>query len=116
MSWGFHTSLDCRAGDKSKITDGEYIKAFSKSLVKHIDMVAFGEPIVVHFGEDNKMGFTLIQLIQTSNIAGHFCDDTGDFYLDVFSCKEYDVNAVVEFVDEWFSPENIKVNYIERQA
>ena len=35
-------------------------------------------------------GYSLVQLIETSAITGHFCDASGDAYLDIFSCKDFD--------------------------
>ena len=69
-----------------------------------------------HFGEGNKAGFTLVQLIETSNICAHFCNDTGDAYIDVFSCKPYDRDVVRDEIIKFFKPRQITVNYIERQA
>lgn len=114
MAWGYQLSLDCYNGQKDFITNGEHIANFAKELVKRIDMKAFGEPQVIHFGEDDKQGYTLVQLIETSNICGHFCDDTGNFYLDVFSCKPYDKEVVKEIVEVFFAPERIVEHYIER--
>jgi S-adenosylmethionine/arginine decarboxylase-like enzyme len=79
-------------------------------------MKAYGQPQIVMFGEGNKRGYTLIQLIETSNIAGHFCEETNDLYLDIFSCKPYDINEAVKVVDIFFKPQNIKKTYFERQA
>ena len=115
MAWGFHLILDCYDADKESIKDGSKIAAFAKELVKRIDMKAYGEPQVIHFGEDDKQGYTLVQLIETSNICAHFCDDTGNFYLDVFSCKPYDTQEVHRAVEELFSPERIIENYFERE-
>ena len=115
MAWGYHLILDCYEGDKDLISNGENITAFAKTLVKRIHMKAFGEPQVIHFGEDDKLGYTLVQLIETSNITGHFCDDTGNFYLDVFSCKPYENAVVVETVKQFFNPKNIKETHLERE-
>ena len=115
MAWGYHLVLDCYAGDKELVRSGTNIAAFAKALVKRIHMKAYGEPQVIHFGEDDKLGYTLVQLIETSNITGHFCDDTGNFYLDVFSCKPYENAVVIETVKEFFSPKKIIDNYLERQ-
>jgi S-adenosylmethionine decarboxylase len=115
MAWGYHLSLDCYAGDKDLVTNGTNIAAFAKALVERIDMKAYGEPQVIHFGEDEKQGYTLVQLIETSNICAHFCDDTGDFYLDVFSCKPYDIVKVHDVVRQFFSPKRIVEHYIERE-
>lgn len=114
--WGYHLMLDCGRCSISAVTNPENITKFAKTLVERIDMVAYGEPQVVHFGKEEKTGYTLIQLIETSNIAGHFIDQNGDAYLDVFSCKRFDVDVVKATVIEFFGPETIKINYLERQT
>lgn len=116
MSWGYHLTVDCKACVIDKITSAENITNFAKELVKRIDMIAFGEPQVVHFGKEDKTGYTLVQLIETSNICGHFCDDTGDCYIDVFSCKPFDNDDVMKTIAEYFQPSSQKSNFIERQA
>jgi len=72
--WGYHLILDCTECDASKIRDAENIRLFVKTLVKEIDMKAFGEPIIEHFGSHNPAvaGYSLMQLIETSSITGHF--------------------------------------------
>ena len=115
MAWGYHLVLDCYDADKELITSSTNIAAFAKALVKRINMKAYGEPQVIHFGEDDKQGYTLVQLIETSNIVAHFCDDSGNFYLDVFSCKPYENAVVVETVKQFFAPKTYVERYIERQ-
>lgn len=115
MAWGYHLSLDCYAGHLDSVKSGVVIATFAKELVKRIDMKAYGEPQVIHFGEDDKQGYTLVQLIETSNICAHFCDDTGNFYLDVFSCKPYDKEVVKQVVDDYFLPQRMVEHYIERE-
>ena len=116
MAWGYHLILDCYEGDKDKISNGENITAFAKTLVKRIQMKAYGEPQVIHFGEDDKLGYTLVQLIETSNICAHFANDTRALYLDVFSCKEYDDQVVIRLVKEFFGAKYVRPNYLTRQA
>ena len=115
MAWGYHLVLDCYDADKELITSSTNIAAFAKALVKRINMKAYGEPQVIHFGEDDKQGYTLVQLIETSNIVAHFCDDSGNFYLDVFSCKPYENAVVIETVKQFFAPKRITDRYIERE-
>lgn len=114
--WGYHLIINAGGCDISTVTDASHINKFAKDLVKRIDMVAYGEPQIIHFGEDNKAGYTLVQLIETSNICAHFCDDTGDAYLDVFSCKPFDPNTVLQMVDEYFLPTRVNHHFLERQA
>ena len=114
--WGYHTMLDC-AGCNDNIKDKDVIYRFAKDIVKRIDMVAFGEPIIEFMlPDDPKQGYSLIQLITTSNICAHFVDIDNTAYIDIFSCKEYDVELVKQIVKEFFAPEKMRVNYITRNA
>lgn len=114
--WGFHLVLDIKSCERVK--DKEHIANFARELVKRIDMVPYGEPQVVHFAEHDidKAGNTLIQLLQTSNIMAHFLDNTGDCYLDVFSCKAFNPQDVIDVVNEYFKPTRIRPTILTRQA
>ena len=114
--WGYHLILDVKECAKDLATDSEYITKWIKDLVAEIDMVAFGEPNIIHFGhgEEHLSGWTAIQLIETSNIVAHFCDSYGDCYLDVFSCKEFDVDKVVNHFNKWFEPKEIQKMFLNR--
>ncbi len=50
-------------------------------------MGSYEEPVLEHFATHDlsKAGYSLVQLIETSPITGHFVDKNGDAYLDVFS-------------------------------
>ena len=115
--WGHHLMLDA-AGCNESLGDGEAIKAFARDLVGAIGMVAYGDPIVAHFGhgDPETCGYTLVQLIETSNITAHFCDNTGEIYLDVFSCRDFDQATVVEVFRRHFAPQRINVSKIGRAA
>lgn len=116
MSWGFHCAIDIARCKPSLIRCPTHIATFTKTLVKRIDMKAYGEPQIVMFGTGNKKGYTLVQLIETSNITAHFCEETNDAYIDIFSCKPYSVSEAVRVITEHFEPEDYKVQYLERQA
>lgn len=93
-AWGKHCVLTARrCNDFIKCPFA--ITVFSQNLVKAIDMKPHGFPFIERFGEGDKLGYTLVQLIETSNITAHFVEETCDIHLDVFSCKEFD-EAVVE--------------------
>jgi S-adenosylmethionine decarboxylase len=116
--WGYHLILDCKACDKAKITDADTIRTFAKVLVKAIDMKAYGEPVLEHFATHNPLagGYSLVQLIETSDITAHFVDLNGDAYIDIFSCKPFDIAVAQKVVQESFSPQQIRKTYLERQA
>ena len=115
--WGHHLILDCKSGSKKLIRDKQNLKNFVDELVNRIDMVAVGEPIIKFLASNavDKAGYSLVQLIETSSIVGHFINSSGDFYLDVFSCKEFEIEKVTECVDEFFSPLETKSRNLLRE-
>ena len=115
-TWGKHLILDA-AGCSPKMIGSEVVVAnFARSLVKRIDMVPFGNPQVVMFGSGSKKGYTLVQLIETSNITAHFVEENNSMYLDVFSCKDFDPQVVEEAVKEFFDAKYFNRKVILRQA
>ena len=104
--WGYHLMLDC-SGCNDNVSQREVIYTFIKDLVEQIDMVAQGDP---------KQGYSLMQLITTSNICAHFMDLDGTAYFDIFSCKEYDIDLAQKIVQQYFAPEKMRVNFITRHA
>jgi S-adenosylmethionine/arginine decarboxylase-like enzyme len=108
--------MNARKCNSLAISSPRVIEQFTYDMVKRIDMKAFGRPYIQHFGSGNKSGYTLVQLIETSNITAHFCDETGDAYLDVFSCAWFDPVVARVVVEEWFKPEHVDVLMVNRDA
>lgn len=101
--WGISSSFDIYGCDPETIRDAGGIRRFVIELCELIQMRRFGETLVVHFGEDEKVaGFSMVQLIETSLISAHFANLTNTVYLDVFSCKPYDPKIVEEFATRYF--------------
>lgn len=116
-TWGQHLILDM-ADCNENISRKESLRSFVTELVDAIDMVAYGEPIVEHFATHSQeaAGYSLVQLIETSAISAHFSDHNRDVYLDVFSCKPFDNDIVVQVVDKYFEPKNIYMLSLGREA
>uniref|UniRef100_A0A6C0F3V7 S-adenosylmethionine decarboxylase n=1 Tax=viral metagenome TaxID=1070528 RepID=A0A6C0F3V7_9ZZZZ len=115
-TWGKHLILDAAGCSPKMIGNPVVVSSFARSLVKRIDMVPYGDPQVVMFGTGNKKGYTLIQLIETSNIAAHFVEENNSMYLDVFSCKDFDPQVVKDTVSEYFDAKRFRTKVMLRQA
>jgi len=115
-TWGKHLVLDAAGCSPKMIGCPIVIKNFTTDLVRRIDMKAYGDPQIVMFGTGNKKGYTLIQLIETSNIAAHFVEENNSMYLDVFSCKDFDPTIVKETVREYFDAQRFSSRVFLRQA
>lgn len=116
--WGYHAILDCSGCDYKQITSHDNIYAFTRELVKRIDMIAYGEPVIQHFAthDPNKAGYSMMQLIETSNICAHFVDKDCTMYVDVFSCKPFDIETVIATVKEFFGAQRVRPMFLTRQA
>ena len=114
--WGYHLMLDC-AGCNKSIASASEIKKFITELVPAIDMIAHGAPLIEFMlPGDPKQGFSLVQLIETSNICAHFMELDGTAYFDVFSCKDFDKQIVHDLVQKHFGPTSVKEHFLHRQA
>ena len=115
-TWGKHLMIDAARLNGPAIRNPTRIHHFTAALVKRIDMIPYGPAQVVMFGSGNKKGYTMVQLIETSNICAHFVEENNSMYLDVFSCKDFDPIVVKETVEEFFEAKHMKLKVLTRQA
>ena len=103
-SWGILTSIDLHSCNAGTIRDAEKIKAFVYELCRRIEVERYGECTVVHFADhdENVAGFSMVQLIETSLVSGHFANKTNNVYLDIFSCKYYDPETATAYAADFF--------------
>ena len=92
------------------------IAIFVQELADAIDMKVYGKPIIVHFAQHDydAVGYSLVQLIETSAITGHFSENNRDAYLDIFSCKSFNQDTVIQVVEKHFAPQRIRAAFLER--
>ncbi len=114
--WGLMSSLDAKNCSSELIRSAEAIKEYVIKLCELIKMKRFQDTLVVNFGEDEKVaGYSMVQLIETSLISGHFANLTNAAYIDVFSCKIYDPYVAAEFTREFFQATDAAVHLTFRK-
>jgi S-adenosylmethionine decarboxylase len=115
-AWGILSSIDIHHCDPALIRDEAAIKDFVVQLCDLIEMKRYGDTVVVHFGEDERVaGFSMTQLIETSLISAHFANQTNNVYLDIFSCKYYEPEIAAEFSKKFFKGEDYNLNVALRK-
>ncbi len=113
--WGYLTSLDIYDCSPQIIRNAEKIRRYVIELCDLIEMKRFGECQVVHFGEEERVaGFSMVQLIETSLISGHFANLTNAAYIDIFSCKAYDPEKVAHFTLSYFEGKHLETHFTKR--
>jgi len=114
-AWGLLSSIDIYDCDPEKIKSKEAIVEYVSRLYQLIDMKQYGEPIVEHFGKGQTEGFSLVQLIETSLISGHFANESNRAFIDIFSCKPYDPEKAAEFSKDFFGGSSYRLNVLIRK-
>jgi len=67
-------------------------------------------------GDKSLFGYCVTQFIHTSNITGHFMGVSGDAYIDLFSCKEFNIEEVINIVNQYFHPKKMNKHFIIRDT
>ena len=115
-AWGILTSVDVHECDPLSIRDETTVRRFVVELCEKIGMKRFGDTVVVDFGEDERVsGFSLVQLIETSLVSGHFANQSNNAHIDVFSCKFYEPDEVAEFTKDFFHGRNYTLHVTLRK-
>ena len=115
--FGWELIMDLYECNQESISSESIIRRYAKELCKIIDMKPYGEPMTPYFGEkqEHTKGFSLMQFIETSSITGHFSENTGAAYINIFSCKQYDFELAEEFSKEFFGAMSLTSRYIIRK-
>lgn len=100
------TLIDC---NPKTLRSKRKIVAFTAQMCRVIGMKPYGKPFVGRFGlgRDFTAGYSMVQLIETSSITGHFGELWNRIYLDIFSCKEYDEKKAAAFAKKYFSAKRV---------
>lgn len=100
-----------------KISSGEAIRTFIVTLCDDvIKMKRYGEPLIPHFGHDNPItaGYSMVQLIETSSVTGHFSEYKRSAYINIFSCAWFDLEKAAQFCQDFFEAQRIEVTFLKR--
>ena len=115
-AWGGLVSIDLKGCNPESIRSKEHIENFIDHLLNEIKMSAYGSCNVIHFGDDPAVtGYSFFQLIQTSNISGHFAEIDNSAYIDIFSCKPFNPDLASALAMFHFEAEHIKLTNLLRK-
>ena len=112
--YGMELILELFGCDMKAITSKEKIKEFIESVCKEIKMERYGHSMIKRFpgGKLWGVGYSFLQFLTTSSIAGHFIDNGGIAFINIFSCKEYNAEKATNFTEKFFKPKKIKSKLI----
>lgn len=105
---------DCNV---KKISSYDAIKTFVVTLCDDIiKMKRYGEPEIPHFGHASPItaGYSLVQLIETSSVTGHFSEYNKSCYINIFSCAWFDMEKTVAFTQMFFDAKRVETVFLKR--
>lgn len=119
--YGYELILDLHKCDVSKFNRTE-IKRYFKEVCDVIDMQRcelhfwddVGVPVKERQTSPHTKGTSAVQFILTSSIVIHTLDELGKVFINIFSCKEFNVSKAACFTKEFFTGTIIRSNKIER--
>ena len=101
--------------DERFIKSKEYIRLFVLQLIKAVKMERWGRMQLQYLHEPRVLrGWSAVQLIKTSNVNLHVMEFDNSLHLNLFSCKNFDNQIVIDMVRQYFQPATISVQNINR--
>jgi S-adenosylmethionine decarboxylase len=109
MTYGLHLTL--RLSDiqgRGALAESATIADFLKALVGRIGMRIRSGPLIgEETGSAEKSGCSGVIILYESHAAIHTYPSLGEAFIDVFSCRAFDVAVVIETVEIFFGAHQV---------
>ena len=111
-----HLVLRAEIADCPKEEALHEILEWMKQLINKIDMKLMQGPSITYVDQPGNRGTTCMALIETSHIVIHIWDETnpGLLQLDIYSCKEFELELVVAHLEEYFNVSKMQYKFLDR--
>ncbi len=107
--YGYSSVLDvveCDSSTFTRVSIEEFLVALCDAIVMEREDLHFwdyeGDPEGYEVAPSHLRGVSAVQFIKTSSVVIHTLDELDTVFLDLFSCKPYDVNKVIGIVESHF--------------
>jgi len=97
-----HMTVNAKISPDFTELSREKAQEFVNKLMRITDMKPLGPLNWSDAVDLDFPGQSFVQMITTSHCSLHFFADTNEIYFDLYSCKEYDHNAIVGLLNEVF--------------
>ncbi|NQT32275.1 MAG: adenosylmethionine decarboxylase [Candidatus Omnitrophica bacterium] len=115
-SFGPHLMLDLRRCNKDKLSDYNLVFNTLNELPEKINMTKITQPYVFPYSglvpEDK--GITGTVIIAESHISIHTFQERDYCFVDVFSCKDFDVDIAANYLVDAFDSQDYDKHVVSR--
>ena len=110
-TYGMELILDIYDCDSEIIRSKKKILEYSNKLCNLIKVKRYGKPIIKRFALhlDYAAGYSLVQLIESSSVTGHFSELWNKAFINIFSCKLFDDKKALNFTKKFFKAKKLKI-------
>ena len=112
--YGQELIMDLYDCDPNTLKSRKKILEYSDIICKLIKVKKYGRAIVKRFGRGYIKGFSLVQLIETSLVSGHFSEKWNRAYINIFSCELFDHKIAKDFTKKFFKAKRVKNRVVVR--
>jgi S-adenosylmethionine decarboxylase len=117
VPWGYQLIIDCFGCDFDACCNIDQGYEFLDKICIHLNMTKQTQPYIFKTCETTfpgKPGYSGWIPIIESGIQIHTSAHKGFISVDVYSCRKFDQDDVVEFVKKWFDPGHIETAFFHR--
>tara|TARA_Y100000310_G_scaffold328883_1_gene397740 strand:+ start:306 stop:689 length:384 start_codon:yes stop_codon:yes gene_type:complete len=99
-----------------ELNDIEFVKRFLEKTVKKVKMKSISKPLVLEYKAKEKLegGITGMIILAESNMTLHTYPGKKAFFLDIFSCKEFDIENTMKFLIKELKVVKYKYKFLKR--
>ena len=116
--FGPHLMLDCYGCSESRLKDFKFVLNFLDKLPGMIDMHKIADPYAIDYpgrpDSFDKGGISAMVLIAESHIAIHTFPAQNYMSVDIFSCKNFDIERAIEYVAKAFQAKKLEKKILNR--
>mgnify|MGYP000057638998 CR=1 FL=1 len=115
--FGKHVILDFFNCNRKKINNAKRVDKFMTQAVKLVDMKIINGPHTFYYKhptDPGESGITSVVVLAESHASFHGMSRSGLVCMDLFSCKDFDSQALIDLFVKTFEPQNMHYTPINR--
>lgn len=112
--YGLHMTLDAYGANPRKLEDVNLLYETLNDLPAKIGMRKIGFPHIAQFKEKEIAGISGIIMIVESHMSIHTYSKKDFLSMDVYSCKDFDYQSVVDHIKRIYEFKDCEINVIAR--
>ena len=115
-TWGKHLIIDAYGIEYKKLKDTQAIKKLLRSLPEKFRMRPLGNVAVKKVKSDNypDWGVSGFIMLYESHISLHTWPEEGYVAMDLYSCKDFDHKAIIQYVKKFWGAKIMKKKLVIR--